>query len=134
MPGSKRYFAYFDDAAVERFVQLDESNAESTDLGFGQSVTASVFANYGNQIKPSSQRPIEMRYILAQRVDADDRIVRRKFYVGSTTAPVWGATARTATIDGELWSITAKVGEKRYLPPQTDTNLIDGDVDSNVTA
>lgn len=134
MTGSKRYFAYFDDAAVERFVQLDESVAESTDLGFGQSVTASVFANYGNQIKPSTKRPIEMRYILAQRVDADERIVRRKFYVGAVSAPAWGATARTATIDGQTWSITAKVGEARYLPPQSDTNLIDGDVDANVTA
>ncbi len=133
MSGSRRYFAYFDDAAQERYVELDESNAESTDLGFGQSVTASVFNDSRNQIAVTSKRPLQMRYILAQRLDADERVVKRKFYVGAVSAPVWGATARTATISGQSWAITAKVGEKRFLPPPTDTGLIDGDVDSNIT-
>lgn len=133
MPGSRRYFGYFDDAARELYVELDESNGESTDLGFAQSITATVFNDYRNHIAATSKRPIQMRYILAQRLDADDRVVKRKFFVGATSAAVWGATANTASISGQTWNITAKVGEVRILPPARDTGLIDGDVETHAT-
>lgn len=134
MVDSLRYFAYFDDAGTERYAHLDESNYESTDLGFGQSITAAVFNNYANRLKPSAKYPLSMRYVLAQRNDADGRTVKRKFYVGAVSAPAWGDNVRTASIGGQTWSITAKVGEARYYAPTTDTNIIDGDVDNNVTA
>ena len=134
MVASLRYFAYFDDAGSEKYAHLDESNCESTDLGFGQSITAAVFNNYSNRLKPSAKYPLSMRHILAQRIDADGRVVKRKFYVGAVSAPCWGDNIRTASISGQTWSITAKIGENRFYAPTTDTAIIDGDVDNNTTA
>lgn len=134
MPGSKRYFAYFDDASTEYVVQLDESVAESTSLGFGQSVTAAVFSDLGRRLRVTGKIPIQPRYVLASRIDADGREIKRKFYVGAVSAPVWSGTTENVEIDGEDWSITARVGEARFYPPASDTGQIDGDVDSNVTA
>lgn len=134
MTGSRRYFGYFNDDAVEYYIQLDESVAESTSLGFSQAVTRSVAQDLGRRISPSKTYPLEPRYVLAQRVDGDGRVVKRKFYVGATSAAAWGGSPYEVTIDGETWDITARVGEKRYYIPATDTGQIDGDVDDNITA
>lgn len=129
MPGSRRYFVYTDDAGTQRFAQLDESVAESAALGFGQSVSAALRANYGNQVFPSKKRPIEMRYVLCVRNVSGGGQATRKFYVGSVSATAWDAETTSVTVDGDTWSITAKIGEKRYLVPAADTSLLDGDDD-----
>lgn len=134
MPGSRRYFAYFDDAGTEYYMQLDESVAESISLGFGVSITQAVAVDPGKRISPSRTFPIEPRYVLAQRTDTDGRTVKRKFYVGATSAPAWSGSPLDVTIDGEDWSITARVGEIRHYIPAQDTGLIDGDVDDNITS
>jgi len=134
MAGSKRYFAYFDDAGNEYYAHLDESVAESTALGFGVAVTPAVYNDPGKRLRVSGTYPIEMRYALAERLDADDRVVKRKFRVGAVSAPVWSGSPYGVTIDGEEWNITARVGEKRFYAPAQDTGLIDGDVDDNITA
>lgn len=131
--GSIRQFAYFSDDGAEWYASLDESTYESTDLGFGQSVTAAVYANPQARLKVSSKRPIEPRYVLAQKAFAVSDTLKHKFFVGSTSAPVWGAGVNTMTVAGETWSVTAKIGEKRYLPPALDTANRDGDIDDNVT-
>lgn len=133
MPGSKRFVAYFTDDAAEKYANLDESVAESTDLGFGVSVTPAVYADPCNWLRAGATFPLEMRYIRAERVDADGRVIRRQFFVGATSAPCWGANINTCTVDGETWAITAKVGEVRHYPPATDTGQIDGDVDTIAT-
>lgn len=132
MAGSRRWFAYFDDGGTEYAIELDESVAESISLSFGQSITPAVAADLGRQIRPTTKRPIEPRYVLASRQDADDRTVKRKFYVGATSAPVFGGSPYGVLIDGQTWNITARVGEKRYYVPAKDTGLIDGDVDDNI--
>ena len=134
MAGSKRYLAYFTDDSTEMYAQLDESVAESTALGFGVSITPAVAADPCKRLLPSTKFPIEMRYVLAERVDGDGRTVKRKFYVGSTSAAAWGGSPYGVTIDGETWDITARVGEVRHYIPASDTGLIDGDVDNNITA
>jgi hypothetical protein len=58
MPGSKRYFAYFDDAGNEYYAHLDESVAESTALGFGVSVTAAVYNDPGKRLRVSGTYPM----------------------------------------------------------------------------
>lgn len=134
MSGSRRYFAYFDDAGNEWSIQQDESVAESLALGFGQSITAAVAANLQSRLKPSTKIPIQPRYVLAQRTDADGRVVKRRFNVGATSAPIWTGTAATYTVDGEAFAVTARIGEQRFYIPAEDTGLIDGDVDDNITS
>jgi len=134
MGGSKRYFPYFDDSGTEYYAHLDESVAESVALGFGVSVTAAVYNDPGKRLRVSGTYPIEMRYVLAERLDADNRVVKRKFRVGAVSAPVWSGSPYGVTIDGATWNITARVGEKRFYAPAQDTGLIDGDVDNNITA
>lgn len=134
MPGSRKYFGYFTDDGTEMYMSLDESVAESVSLGFGQSVTNAVAVDPCRRLSPSRKFPVEPRYILAQRVDADGRTVKRRFLVGNTTAPVWGGSPFGVSIDGEDWDITARVGEIRHYIPAADTGLIDGDVDANVGA
>lgn len=129
MTGSLRLFGYTDDAGVNRFVKLDESVGESAALGLGQSVAAAVRSDYGNRIFPSRKRPIEARYILCVRNVSGGGQAKRKFIVGSTSAPAWDAETATVTVDGQSWSITAKIGESRYLEPAADTGILDGDDD-----
>lgn len=134
MAGSKRYFAYFDDAGNEYYVHLDESVAESVALGFGLSVTPAVYADLSKRLRVSGKFPIELRHVLAERVDADGRVVRRKFTVGAVSAAVWSGSPHGVIVDGESWNITARIGESRYYAPAQDTGRIDGDVDNNTTA
>lgn len=134
MAGSKRYFAYFDDAGNEYYCHLDESVAESTALGFGQAVTPAVYDDPGKRLRVSGTYPIEMRYVLAERIDTDGRVVKRKFRVGAVSAAIWSGSPYEVTVDGETWNVTARVGEKRFYAPAQDTGQIDGDVDDNITA
>lgn len=134
MAGSRRYFGYETDDDVVLAIDQDESNAESAALGFG-SVPGAVAERPELRIKSTQTFPIEPRYILAERTDADGRTIKRKFQVGSTGAgTVWAPQVVVATISGQTWTITAKVGEVRHYIAFADTGLIDGDVDNNVAA
>ncbi len=134
MVGSKKYFGYTTDDNVVLAVEVDETNGESNALGF-TSVPASVAERPELRYRSASSFPLELRYILAERTDADGRTIKRKFRVGSTgTGTVWAPQVATATIGGQQWYITAKVGEVRHYIPFADTGLIDGDVDGNVAA
>lgn len=134
MAGSRRYVAYFTDDGTEMYMGLDESIAESTALGFGVSITPAVAQDPCKRLSPTRKFPVEPRYVLAERNDADGRTVKRRFYVGATTAAVWGGSPYDVSIDGETWAVTARVGEVRHYIPAKDTGLIDGDVDDNITA
>lgn len=134
MPGSKKYFAYFTDDGMEFFIQQDESAAESLALGFGQSITPAVAADPCKRLVPQNKFPLEPRYVLVNRVDADGRAVRRKYIVGAESATAWLGTPYGIVIDGETWDVTARVGEIRHYIPSSDTGQIDGDVDDNIGA
>lgn len=134
MPGSLRNFGYLDDAGVQRYAKLDESVAESAALGLIQNVPAAVLADYGNRVFPSRKRPIEMRYVLCTRAAAGGGQETRRFYVGSVDATAWNAATNQITVDGKAWSITAKIGEKRYLEAAEDTAQLDGDTDGAAAA
>lgn len=134
MAGSRRFFGYTTDDGVVLAVDQDESNAESAALGFS-SVPGAVAERPELRYKSTSDFPIQLRYILAERTDADGRTVKRKFHVGSTgSGTVWQPQVVVATISGQTWTITAKVGEVRHYIAFADTGLIDGDVDNNVAA
>lgn len=134
MAGSRRFFGYTTDDGTVLAVDQDESNAESASLGFS-SVPGAVAERPELRYKSTSEFPIGLRYILAERNDADGRTVKRKFHVGSTgTGTVWQPQVVVATIGGQTWTITAKVGEVRHYIAFADTGLIDTDVDQNVAA
>lgn len=130
MSGSRRYFEYAADNGLGYMVQLDESNAELAGAGFEQISAATK--NSGRFLKVSSTRPIEMRHLLLVGVDAGNKDVRRKLYVGDAEATLWQGTQTQVTLEGELFAITAYIGEKRFVIPDTDTEQDDGDVDSNI--
>lgn len=134
MAGSRRNFGYTTDGGVSFYMQLDESVYERPEYGMAQTIASAVYNDLSKRLKPSTKFPIEPRYILCSRTDADGRVVNRKVYVGSVSAIVWGAGITTATLDDGTYTIRAKVGEKRHLPPGFDTGLIDGDVDVEITA
>lgn len=134
MTGSMRYFGYTTDSGQERYVHLDESNSEIAALGLSTSIPNGVFADERNALRATAKRPLQMRYVLAQRQDADDRTVTRKFWVGSTSALIWQANQNNFSDGTNTWYVTAKIGEQRYLPAPSDTGLIDGDAESNVAA
>lgn len=131
MTGSRRWFEYQDDAGLGYAVQLDESVAEVTALGFGPVSAATVAAR--RFAKVSGQVPVKLRYLLVARVNEDEDTVRRKVYVGSPTAGAW-VSANSITLDGEVYSIVGRVGEYRFSLPATDTAQTDGDIDANVAA
>lgn len=125
--GSRRYFQYNDDNDVGYAVQLDESTAETADLGF--SVVDSSVATAGRRIIRGV--PIQMRYVLGAAT-VNGNLVKRKFFVGDIAANAWGAT--TVTVDGIAWTITYRHGERqKYIPP-ADTAQTDGDADANIAA
>lgn len=119
--GSRRVFTYLDDAANPWNVELDESNSESANLGFGTGVVGQ------NAKEVGSAYPFTMRYVLAQRVDADGAVVRRQFYFGSFAAFTAAVTTGTVTVSGETYQVTKVQGEERKLLAVGDTGRLDGD-------
>lgn len=130
--GSRRDFTYTSDDGLGYVVNLDESIYETGALGFGQAPTAAA-VSARRFLQATAKRPLEMRYILCVQQDGDPNLVgrRQKFYVGANTATPWN-TGTIVVVDGVTYAITAKIGEKRYLPPTVDTGLLDGDVDDQV--
>lgn len=133
MPGSRRPFQYTADGGQLFWMDLDESTYERLEYGFGQTVDGNILTDYKSRLSPSRKFPLEPRYIRCVRQDADGRTVKRKVYVGSTTALVWTAGVVTATLDDGTYTIVQKVGEKGHLPSNIDTGLIDGDVETITT-
>lgn len=132
MTGSRRYFGYVDDAGREYAVQLDESVYEQGILGFNQTVLPATLSE-GRVLRVSGKKPIEMRYVIGVRINADNETVKRKFWVGSSTTAAWTGTGAGVTIvgdDDENYVITFYSGEKRTIIPTTDTAITDGDVDA----
>lgn len=134
MTGSKRYFGYLDDSGRQWAVQLDESVYEQGILGFAQTVLPATLSE-GRVLKVSSKVPLEARYVIAKRVNADSETVTRKFFVGSSATALWTGTGAGQTIvgdDGENYVVTFFSGEKRSIVPTTDTAITDGDVDNQI--
>lgn len=125
--GSRRWFQYNDDNDVGYAIQLDESTAETTGLGFG--VIQPDVRQSGRIIR--NGQPIKPRYLLLSRLDGTD-VITKKVFVGDIAAEAWGATS--VTIDGVAWTVTYRAGERQgYIPP-ADTEQTDGDTDANVAA
>lgn len=126
MAGSRRWFGYTDDQDVVWAVQLDESTAESTDLGFTSPIPE---AATGRVI--SKGVPIKMRYVNVFRV-VNGQEIRRKFYVGNVAANGFDPTKSSITVDGVVWGTSSTRGERRVRVPQLDTAQKDGDTEANV--
>ena len=123
MAGSRRWFGYETDFGVTFNVELDESNAESNNLGFG-----SIDTN-APAIKVTAKRPVQMRKVYAQQVAAPN--AKRQFYVGSVTALAAIVTSGSLTVGGEAYTVTGYAGESVTIVPDRDTGLTDGDIDLN---
>lgn len=134
MPGSRRNFAYTDDGGGKWVVNLDESTYENLLLGFDQDIAGNIYNDLARRLKVSSKTPIALRYMICKRVDGDGRTVVRKVYVGNNGGLAWGNAGTTITLDDGSYFITSKVGEVRTFLPGTDTGLIDGDVDNEITS
>lgn len=141
MAGSLIWCTYEDDTTLEWNVKIDETTANLAALAWQQGVDATAKAA-GRQIRASGKRqPVVMRYIIVAGKDADDRVVRRKLPVGTNGAAAWinpSSVDFTNTIpdystnpSGYLTDvvITALIGEKRYIPIENDTGIIDGTED-----
>lgn len=127
MAGSRRWFGYKDGQGNDWAVELDESTYENAAFGF-TGVASSVVAS-GRIIR--SNKPVRMRYVLGQAINASGETVRRKFYCGDVTAPAYNGSLGTVIVDGVTYSITSTAGEKRMVVPAFDTAITDGDVDAN---
>lgn len=124
MTGSRRWFGYKSDDGTDYALELDESLAESTALGFTD-VASGAQPIYANGL-----RPIRCRYLNVFKV-VDDITQRRRFIVGTLAAFNTLKGAGSVTVDGSLWSITSAKGENTKIVPATDSALLDGDLDSN---
>jgi hypothetical protein len=131
MAGSRRWFQYTSDKGFAYAVELDESTYETPALGFTAIDQATVAA--GRVLAANSRRPISMRYVNAQRTENGD-VFRRKFFVGALEADPYTGEDLTLEVDGETWSVTSVIGERKVFPPLTDTANTDGDVDTNIVA
>ena len=125
--GSRRWFAYVADNGTEYNVELDESNGESEDLGFGPIVQGA------DTLEVSGRRPLRMRYVNCQRNEAGppNETVRRRFYVGTVEAYNDAIAAGVINVSGLDYGITTAVGERRVTAPAFDTGRLDGDIDDN---
>lgn len=137
MAGSNVWVTYESDTTQEWAVRLDESNVKLPGFGFQLGLNSAA-VSAGRILKATSKRPITMRYALVRGLDADDRSVSRKLYVGTNGATVW-INPETAALTGNVpdystnpsgflteVKITALIGEKRFLPASNDTGIIDG--------
>lgn len=122
--GSRRYFRYTADNDDAYAVELDESTYETVALGFSGSAAGLPV------IAASASRPLKMRYVNAFRV-VGEQTIRAKFYVGSLTALNALIDAGVVTVETVAWSLSSPKGESRKIVPQTDSEQLDGDVDTN---
>lgn len=136
--GSLRYFQYTADDGRLFGVQLDESTYENGALGFGQAITPND-GNYSGLLQASGTIPLQMRYFNVKGTDADGRTVSRRVYVGDPTAAAWLdpetfsinlLTVVDANAAQTPFAVSSAIGERRRFTPQTDTGLIDGDVEA----
>lgn len=124
MVGSRRWFGYESDSGANYAVQLDESNAETEELGFGAVVAGSPI------IRATGKYPVRMRKVNCSRVEGTETI-RASFFVGTQAAYDAIIDATTVTVNGVEWNIQSYSGEFGILVPATDTEQLDGDVDDN---
>jgi hypothetical protein len=123
MAGSRRWFSYETDSGIQFNVELDESNAESANLGFSAIVSGAP------AIKVTAKRPVEMRRVYATAVAAPNE--RRSFPVGSLTAMAAIVASGSLTVGGDAYTVTGYAGERVSIVPDRDTGLTDGDIDLN---
>lgn len=125
MAGSRRWFGYTADSGVVFGYELDESTYENAAFGMVP-VPPGTLA-----LSIDSDRPLRPRYVNVVRVNLADETLRAKFYVGTTAALAALVAAGQVTVDGEVWGLSSYRGEQRKIIPLTDTEQLDGDVDSN---
>jgi hypothetical protein len=119
--GSRKWFNYVSDDGDTYAVELDESNAESSGLGF-------VAATVNAPVLGQRDRGLRMRRISCIRYDADDKPVRRQFPVGTIAAFNAAKTAGSVTVSGQTYQISAAFGEEsKQAVVGIDTGRIDGD-------
>lgn len=119
--GSRKWFDYVADDGTTYAVELDESNAESADLGF-------VAATVNKPVLGQGDRSLKMRSLSCVRRDADDKLVRRAFPVGTVAAYNAAIAAGSVTVSGQAYQIsTAKAESSKQAIVGIDTGRIDGD-------
>lgn len=126
--GSRRWFGYTSDTGVVFGLELDESTYETAALGMVP-IPANTLA-----LSLDNERPLRPRYVNVSRVNANDETERGKFYIGTPAALAALQLAGSVTVGGILWNLSSYRGEERKLIPATDTEKLDGDVDSNLVA
>ena len=135
MTGSRRWFEYTSDTGNTFAVELDESNYESADLGFGAIAPgADGPLAQGRVLQVSATRPLTMRYVNCFFINNDNQKVTRSFYVGDPQADAFLNATPSIVVGNQTYSVTSSVGERRAGVALVDTGINDGDLDQNFEA
>lgn len=120
--GSRTTFGYFDDTGVERLVEMDKSNANSSDLGFAVASSTQL-----RQAFHKGKTGVVMRYVNCFRIGTNGEQVNRSFPIA--TLAVWaalkGSGSPTVVVSGLTYFVQSFIGEKQYVPSIIDTALTD---------
>jgi hypothetical protein len=107
--GPRKTFVYINDSSVNFNISLDES--VSTALGNAPSTNGNLPV-----LRATGKRPIEPRYVLLAL--QSDPTVTKKAIICDYTNSLYLSSARSpVTINGVVWEITARIGEKRSNIP-----------------
>lgn len=103
--GPRKVFVYITDGSVNMNIVLDESVA--TAIGNTPS-TNSAFP----RIRASQRFPIEPRYLLLA-LKSDPSVRKKAICCDYTNTNFLSSVATEITINGVIWVVTARIGEKR---------------------
>lgn len=103
--GPRATFVYINDSSVNYNITLDRSVA----LAIGNDLSTNAALPV---LRATGKRPLEPRYLLLQL--KSDPSVRKKAFCGDYTNSNFLSSAATdVTINGVVWTIIGRVGEKR---------------------
>lgn len=120
--GSKTGRQYIADDGTVCAVNIDKSNADS--LGFDVLSSSRARPAY----MTGAPRPgIVMRQVSCYRLNENGEVVRRKFPIPTPTAWInlLLENSPTVTVSGQLYFVTAFIGEKQYRQSIIDTAITD---------
>jgi len=118
--GSRDYFQYLDDQGRSWNIQLDVSDQAT--LG-GTRGALQANTNDGRVLTQRGHKSLRPRYVLLRSTVEPARNIKK--VVTDPTLGIWDGSQNSYTQDGELFIVTARVGEVRFNPPTADTGIVE---------
>lgn len=117
MAGSRAWFVYTDDDSNEYAVEMDEDMGAIAEAGFTRYTAAAAL-----DLMPKGMK---MRYVNAVQTTGSGAGYRsRRIFCGTTESTLYGGTTQTVTLNGFVYAVTSKRGEKKRLPTALNTGLV----------